>query len=166
MSCWNPTVFLKSITLPFQIQRDWTVLLQYSKFQCSTIFSLSVISKTQTLVGLCAFRSLINTNDSIPALKTLCARFSPDSSSCDQKGLGARLDTNDQFMCCPSYLCLNCTSELCLSLPLPSSSPDVFISRLNDYRPSNRKWDLSRLAHFEKNFYHEQRIVTSRSDVC
>ena len=38
------------------------------------------------------------------------------------------------------------------------------LDRLNDYRPSNRKWDLSRLAHFEKNFYHEQRVVSSRSD--
>ena len=47
------------------------VLLQFSKFLCSTVYSLPVISLTWTLAGWNDVCSLINTDGSIPALKTL-----------------------------------------------------------------------------------------------
>ena len=79
-----------------------------------------------------------------------------------QKGLGPRLDMTIHVLFKLSV------SELITEtiVSLSSLSPEIVCSRLNDYRPSNRKWDLSRLPHFEKNFYHEQRAVSSRSDVC
>ena len=45
--------------------------------------------------------------------------------------------------------------------------PQILISnsRLNDYKPSNKKWDLSRLPRLEKNFYKEVPSVAARSDV-
>ena len=38
-------------------------------------------------------------------------------------------------------------------------------SRLNDYRSIKKKWDLSRLPRFDKDFYKEHTNVTSRPDV-
>jgi len=40
-----------------------------------------------------------------------------------------------------------------------------FCSRLNDYRPTKKRWDLSRLPKFEKSFYKEHPVVTGRPDV-
>ena len=39
------------------------------------------------------------------------------------------------------------------------------VSRLNDYRSSKRKWDLSRLPKFEKQFYREHPDVNRRTMV-
>ena len=49
-------------------------------------------------------------------------------------------------------------------LHFTSMSPSPY-SRLNDYRSSKKKWDLSRLPKFEKDFYKESPIVAARSDV-
>ena len=38
-------------------------------------------------------------------------------------------------------------------------------SRLNDYKPSKKRWDLSRLPRFEKDFYKEHSLVNARSEV-
>lgn len=38
-------------------------------------------------------------------------------------------------------------------------------SRLNDYRSTKKRWDLSRLPRFEKDFYKEHPNVTNRSEV-
>ncbi len=40
-----------------------------------------------------------------------------------------------------------------------------FFSRLNEYRPSKKRWDLSRMGKIEKNLYEENPKVTARSDV-
>ena len=40
-----------------------------------------------------------------------------------------------------------------------------YYSRLNDYRSTKKRWDLSRLPKFEKNFYKEHPVVASRPDV-
>jgi len=57
----------------------------YSFFQnfyvLATVYSLPVISPTRTLVGWSDVRSLINTDGSIPALKTLQGKVFPDPSS-------------------------------------------------------------------------------------
>ena len=44
-------------------------------------------------------------------------------------------------------------------------SKSFSLSRLNDYRSSKRKWDLSKLPKFEKDFYREHPDVTRRSMV-
>jgi len=51
----------------------WLVplLLQFSKFLCSTVYLLPVISWTRTLIGWTDVLSLINTCGSIPTIKTL-----------------------------------------------------------------------------------------------
>lgn len=41
----------------------------------------------------------------------------------------------------------------------------VFSSRLNDYKPSKKRWDLSRLPRFSKDFYKEHPNVAALSDV-
>lgn len=38
-------------------------------------------------------------------------------------------------------------------------------SRLNDYKSSKKRWDMSRLPRFEKDFYKEHPIVAARNDV-
>lgn len=38
-------------------------------------------------------------------------------------------------------------------------------SRLNDYRSVKKKWDLSRLPRFDKDFYKEHPNVLSQSEV-
>lgn len=38
-------------------------------------------------------------------------------------------------------------------------------SRLNEYRPSKKRWDLSRMGKIEKNLYKENPKVAARSDV-
>ena len=40
-----------------------------------------------------------------------------------------------------------------------------FYSRLNEYRPSKKRWDLSRLPKIEKNLYKEHPTVLGRSEV-
>jgi len=50
------------------------IQLWFSKFQC---YPLPVITLTQTLVGWSDILSLINTNSSIPALKTLLGKVFP-----------------------------------------------------------------------------------------
>ena len=51
VSCLSATIF-KFCKLPFQIfNAIGQVLLQFSKFLCSTVYLLSVISRTRTLVG-------------------------------------------------------------------------------------------------------------------
>ena len=50
-----------------------------------------------------------------------------------------------------------------LTLPPP---PPPLSSRLDDYQPSRKRWDLSRLPKFEKNFYSEHPAVSARAEVC
>ena len=101
--------FFKSIKLPFQIQRDWTVLLQFSKCLWSTIFSLFVISRTQNVGWLMCLSFLHQHQWQHSSAQDTLGKVFPRPFLVWLAGLGARLDTNDQFMCCPSYLCLNCT---------------------------------------------------------
>lgn len=102
--------FLKKfLKLLSDLQRDWTVLLQFSKCLWSTIFSLFVISRTQSVGWLMCLSFLHqHQRQHSSAQDTLCKVY-PRPFLVWLAGLGARLDTNDQFMCCPSYLCLNCT---------------------------------------------------------
>jgi len=65
-------------------------LLQFSKFLCSTVYSLPVIGVTWTLVGWSDVRSLISTDSSIPALKTLPGKVFPQTLP-RGLGLGSRL---------------------------------------------------------------------------
>ena len=65
-------------------------LLQFSKFLCSTVYSLPVISLTRTLVGWSDVPSLINAHGSIPALKTLPGKVFPQTLP-RGLGLGSRL---------------------------------------------------------------------------
>jgi len=65
-------------------------LLQYSKFLCSTVYSLPIINWTWMLVGWSDVRSLINTDSSIPALKTLPGEVFPQTLP-RRLGLGSRL---------------------------------------------------------------------------
>ena len=65
-------------------------LLHYSKFLCSTVYSLPVINWTRMLVGWSDVHSLINTDSSIPALKTLPGKVFPQTLPC-RLGLGSRL---------------------------------------------------------------------------
>ena len=63
--------FLNLANILFQIfNAIGQVLLQFSKFLCSTVLH-TVISLTRTLVGWSDGPSLLNTDGSIPALKTL-----------------------------------------------------------------------------------------------
>ena len=41
----------------------------------------------------------------------------------------------------------------------------TFFSRLNEYRPSKKRWDLSRMGKIEKNLYKENPKVAARSEV-
>ena len=41
----------------------------------------------------------------------------------------------------------------------------LFSSRLNDYRSTKKRWDMSRLPRFDKDFYKEHSSVAARSDV-
>ena len=68
VSCWNATIF-KSCKLPFQpFGVIGQVLLQFSKFLCSTVYSLLSLAELERWLADLAF---FNTNGSIPALKTL-----------------------------------------------------------------------------------------------
>ena len=53
------------------LQCDWSGTTLIFKISISTIYSLPVISRTRMLVDACGILSLINTDGSIPALKTL-----------------------------------------------------------------------------------------------
>ena len=66
------------------------VLLQFSKFLCSIVYSLPVISLTRTLVGWSDVRFLINTDGSISVLKTLPSKVFLQTLPCGL-GLGSRL---------------------------------------------------------------------------
>jgi len=64
--------FLNSANFRFQIfNMIGPLLLQFSKFVCSTVYLFPVISRTRTLVGWTDILSLINTSGSIPTVKTL-----------------------------------------------------------------------------------------------
>jgi len=90
---------LNSATFLFQISNAigstiyGQILLQFSKFLCSTVCSLPVISLTRTLVGWSDVRSLINTDGSIPALKTLPGKVFSQTLP-RGLGLGSRLSTS------------------------------------------------------------------------
>ena len=64
--------FLNSANFLFQIiNMIGPLLFQFSKFWCSTVYSLPVISRTRTLIGWTDVLSLINTTGSILTVKTL-----------------------------------------------------------------------------------------------
>ena len=72
--------FLNSANFRFQIfNAIGQVLLWFSKFLYSTVYSLPVISLTRMRVGSSDFLSLINTDGSIPVLKTLPGKVFPRS---------------------------------------------------------------------------------------
>ena len=73
------------------------VLLQFSKFLCSTVYSLPVINQTWMLVGWSDVHSLINTDGGIPALKTLPGKVFPQTLP-RGLGLGSRL-TSTSYVC-------------------------------------------------------------------
>jgi len=95
---------LNSANFPFQIFNTiGQALLQSSKFLFDHIYPFIT---TWTLVGWCGVLSLINTDSSIPALKTLPGQgFSPDPSCSCQNGLGSRLPLYRQWnlhVSCPA----------------------------------------------------------------
>jgi len=82
--------FLNSANFPLSdLQCDWSGTT-ISKFQCSTIYLLPVVSLSQTLVGWSDVLSLINTDGSILSLKTLPGKVFPQTLP-RGLGLGSRL---------------------------------------------------------------------------
>ena len=83
----------KSCKLHFQIfNAIGQVLFQFSKFLCSTVYLLPVISKTWMLVGWCGILSLTNTDGSIPVFKTLSGKvFHQTLSRLARRVWGSRL---------------------------------------------------------------------------
>ena len=87
VSSWNTTVSEFSKLPLSDLQRDWSGT---TPILCSTLYLLPVIILTQTLVGWSDVGSLINTDSSIPALKTLPGKLFPQTLP-HGLGLGSRL---------------------------------------------------------------------------
>ena len=76
--------FLSSTNFLFQIFNavNPSGTIPISKALCFTVYSLPLISRTGILVGWTGGLSLINTNGSIPALKTLLGKVFPQTLPC------------------------------------------------------------------------------------
>ena len=134
--------FLNSANFLFQIFNTiGPLLLQFSKFLCSTVYLFPVISRTRTLVGWIDVLSLINTTGSIQTVKTLpgivycqtlpaCFSFPRlgRGSARALEGLGTRLwqrlaRSLNEFPCFPVSVPVSVPAFPCFPVPVPVSVP-------------------------------------------
>ena len=97
---------LGSVLLELQ-QMKLVVLLQFSKFPCSTVYSLPVLLYRHSVELVSQARpnqpqrgwlGLLQLNWKLIPQDTFTQRYSPDLSSCGQKGLGSRLSGLSLFL--------------------------------------------------------------------
>ena len=90
------------------LQRNWWGT---TPFLCSTVYSLPAIGRTRTLVGWCGILSVINTDGSIPTLKTLPGKpMWPEGSGVQTMHLHSGIRYRQHLALITSYITICCSA--------------------------------------------------------